>query len=309
MLAKIILSSLAALALVACAPPKDDIVIAGNSWLGATPFYAFEAVSPEQMPAGIRTVMLVSDISVMRMLGNGGISGAFVTLDNALTANTLSGGDYCVAMVIDRSNGADAVVARPDWQPESGMPIRVGLEDSTIARYMLERWQSAAQLNAVDLQPRVLLPTQHLAAMKNESVDVIISYEPFITRLKQLNGRVLFDSRSEDVDVLDVLIVRKEVFAAAPRQIIALREQVWPRIFVRIQEREETFWSALRQLSDLPADDLSSTLAAVEFVPAERQAEALEQLITTAMPATINYLIANNVHDHVEPLSICGARQ
>jgi NitT/TauT family transport system substrate-binding protein len=309
LLAKFILSSLAALALVACAPPKDDIVIAGNSWLGATPFYAFEAVSPEQMPDRLRTVMLVSDVSVMRMLGNGGISGAFVTLDNALIANTLSGGDYCVAMVIDRSTGADAVVARPGWQPESGVPIRVGLEDSTIARYMLERWQNAAQLDGADVQPQVLLPTQHLAAMKTQSVDVIISYEPFITRLKQLNGRVLFDSRADDVDVLDVLIVRKEVFAAEPRQIIALREQVWPLILARMQEGEAAFWSALSQLSGLSADALSRTLAAIEFVPMERQEEALEQLITTAMPATINYLIANNVHDHVEPLSICEARQ
>ncbi|MDN7124257.1 hypothetical protein J6I90_05135 [Pseudidiomarina sp. 1APP75-32.1] len=304
---RFILSCLVSFTLLGCSPPKDDVVIVGNSWLGAMPVYTLAAVDPELIPPGLKTVMLASDVSVMRMLGNEAVSGAFVTLDNALSVNTVTDGDYCIAMVLDRSMGADAVLVQNDWQPQAKEPITVGLEDSTIARYMLSRWLTLHDLNMTDVTTRILLPTQHLDAFSERKVDAIITYQPFIEKLRESGAKVIFDSSHPDVSVVDILILHKAAWPRAKSLVQQLKQSLWPQALAQLREREQEFWQGLIELTGSSAEELEKALEGVHFVTLPEQPSALERVLQQDMPATADYLVASGMHDAVVPLTECGA--
>lgn len=306
---RFLLSGLLAFFLQGCNPPQNDVVIVGNSWLGSMPLYTMTAVDPSVLPENLKTVMLVSDVSVMHMLSSEGVSGAFVTLDNALTVNTHTGGEYCVAMVLDRSSGADAVLAQRDWQWQPGQTLTVGMEDSTIARYMLSHWLQHENIPLTSVKPRILLPTQHLKAFASEEVDVIVTYQPFIERLREAGADVLFDSAQPDVEVVDVLILRNAAWSRAEPAVQQLKTRIWPLALEKLHQRDEKFWQALTELTDTDEMNLTLALEDIHFVGPQEQERALKQLFDQDMPATSNYLIASGMHEFIVPLVRCGSTE
>ncbi|MGQ4276708.1 hypothetical protein ACQ5ES_06635 [Pseudidiomarina sp. E22-M8] len=306
---RFLLASLLAAFLIGCNPPQDDVVIVGSSWMGAMPIYTIAATDPQALPDGLKTIMLVSDNSVIHMLGIETVGGAFVTLDNALSVNTFTGGDYCVAMVLDRSVGADAVIVSDSWDWQAGETLSVGLEESTVARYMLSRWLLDAQIPKEAVTTQVLLPTQHIEAFTSGKIDAIVTYQPFIEHLRNVGGKVIFDSAVTNISVVDVLILRKAVWSAAAPLVEELKERVWPQALKRLQQRDEPFWQGLKTLTGISGKDLERALAGVEFVHLSGQEAALDQLFASDIPAVSNYLVASGMQDSVAPLSRCGGER
>lgn len=306
---RFLLAGLFAFFLIGCNPPQDDVVIVGNSWLGAMPIYTMAATDPQTLPNGLKTIMLVSDNSVLHMLGNEAVSGAFLTLDNALSVNTVTGDDYCVAMVLDRSVGADAILVKSNWSWESGEAITVGLEDSTIARYMLSRWLEQEQISIAAVTPQILLPTQHIEAFTGGQIDAIVTYQPFIERLRNEGAKVIFDSSAPNATVLDILILRKAVWPRAEPLVQQLQAELWPQALTRLRQGDNEFWRGLTELTDTTVGDLKRALEGVDFVEPGAQEAAMQRLLQHDMPATSDYLIASGVHESVVPLTRCGASQ
>ncbi|MFC0445929.1 hypothetical protein ACFOD1_01535 [Pseudidiomarina halophila] len=273
------------------------------------PIITLAAIDPQTRPAGLKTVMLVSDTSVLHMLGNGAVSGAILTLDNALSVNTVTDGDYCLAMILDRSLGADAVLVKEGWSWQSDTTISVGMEDSTLARYMLSRWLEHEQIPASAVIPRILLPTQHIAAFTNGQTDAIVTYQPFVERLRSRGAKVIFDSSTENVAVLNVLIVRKAVWPRAEPRVQQLKTKLWPQALTRLRQRDEAFWQGLSELTELTTDGLELALEGIQFVDLADQENAMQRLLAHDMPATSEYLIASGVHESIVPLTPCGASQ
>lgn len=288
-----------------CDRPAERAVLVGNAWLGAAPIFSAAATHPELIPSKFKPVMLVSDVSVLRMLSNDAAAGAFVTLDNALGLNTMTEGGYCVAMVLDRSFGADAILAHEDWRNDPTKPIHVGLEDSTLARYVLSQWMAVNEIAPDRVTTQALLPSQHLFAWSEKKIDLIVTYQPFVERLKQKGARVIFDSQHEELKITDVLIINKQRWPELASPLMELRDSSWRRIMTILEQRQAEFWQVLQALTDLGNDELQVALAAVEFVPAAAQDKALEKLLRDEIPQVSRYLIRSNVYQQINPLERC----
>lgn len=299
------LTLISLLMLVGCERPVERFVIVGNSWLGAAPMFSAAATHPEMFPAQLKPVMLVSDVSVLRMLSNDAAAGAFVTLDNALGLNTMTQGEYCLAMVLDRSAGADAILSRPGWELDPQAPLHVGLEDSTLARYVLSQWMRAHHVSPAQVTTQALLPTEHLYAWAQNDIDLIVTYQPFVERLKSRGAEVVFDSQNEALTITDVLIVHKQRWSQIAPAIQHLREQTWPEIMQLLATEQSAFWQALQGLTDLGEEELRSGLKAVEFIAAAAQDEALQTLVESEMPKVSEHLIASEVYDEIVMLERC----
>ncbi|MBY6063956.1 hypothetical protein [Pseudidiomarina sediminum] len=302
-------SCLLVVLLTACGRPQADLVIASNSWLGATPVHTYAALQPEGMPPHLKPIMLVSDISVLRMLGNEAAVGAVVTLGNALGANTLTHGDYCIAMVVDRSFGGDAIVARPGWHYQPGQQVRVGLEDSTAARAMLAQWMAHQNIALTQVTTRAVLPTEHAVAFAEQEVDVIVTYEPFVQQLLRQQARVLFDSTETPIPVVDVLIVANTAWPQVAPVVQALLQGAWPQSLRALAQREPTFWQGLQRLTQLNEAELSRAVAGVSFYPADEQHMAMDDVLTKDMPKVAELLVRAGIFQQVVPLQRCETQQ
>lgn len=298
---------LLALLVTACGRPQAVLVIASNSWLGSAAVHSYAATHENALPPRLKPIMLVSDISVLRMLGNEAAVGAVVTLGNALGANTLTHGDYCLAMVVDRSVGGDAIVARAGWQYEPGQRIRVGLEDSTAARAMLAQWLQQHHIDPSLVTTRAVLPTEQQVAFAEQEVDVIVTYEPFVQRLRAQQAKVLMTSATAVTPVVDVMIIAKQHWPEVAPLLQDFVANTWDHALTALAQRDPDFWVGLQRLTQLREAELTAALQGIQFYDEQAQANALEQVLTQDMPAVAQLLVDAGIFQDVVSLTRCGA--
>lgn len=291
--------------LTGCHRTAEPVVIVGNSWLGTASIISAAAVDAKLLPPSFKPVMLVSDVSVTRMLNNDAAAGAFVSLANALGLNSMSHGSYCVALVMDYSHGADAILARGDWRHDESSQLRVGLEDSTLARYVLSRWMTTHNIVPERVRTEVMLPTEHVTAWQQRNVDLFVTYQPFVERLEQLGARVLYDSEHHTLPVTNVFIVNKRHWPEIAPLVTQFRERSWPRINEMRENRPESFWRALQALTELDQAELRSALDEINFVTAADQDEALNELVHQTAPALAKELQRADIYKNIPELQRC----
>ena len=135
-----------------------------------------------------------------------------------------------VVLVIDESRGADQLVGRATLRDLRHFRGRgIALEDTGIARYLLERAHQTAGLPPAS-QLRLVLstPDQWSRLLSQGAVDAVVSYAPFSQQLAQRNGVVpLFGSDELPGEILDVLAVDPSVARRHPEQVRELVEGWW----------------------------------------------------------------------------------
>ncbi len=199
-----------------CAAPRPPVRI------GSLVFPGYELLflareSGRLDPARVRLVELLSNTDTLRALAVGQLEGAQLTLDEVLVARA-RGLDLRIVHVLDVSDGADAVVARPTLAARGLAALRgrrIAVEDSAggIVLY-------AALLRAAGLSPRdvVKVPMtldRSVAVYQRGEADVIISAEPWLSQLEHQGAQRLLDSRAVPGQILDVLAVRADALADA----------------------------------------------------------------------------------------------
>lgn len=172
--------------------------------------------------AQVRLVELVNSHQVSAQLRAGTLDAATVTLDEALALRQ-GGLDLRVVLVMDVSNGADAVLVRPGITSLADLRgKRVGVETAAVGAVMLDAMLTAAGLAATDVQLVNVSLDESEAAYRNGRVDAVVTFEPARTKLIAQGARVLFDSKSIPGRIMDVLVVRADAVDGHQRSLTAL---------------------------------------------------------------------------------------
>lgn len=283
----------------------QQLVIVGNSWLGYQPYYVLSALHPERLPNNLETVMLASDNTVLRMVSNQAVQGSFLSLDNALALNTTSGINYCVALAMSFSNGADAVVVNPHrFYDPSRAELVVGMEDSPLARYVLNRWLAHANIDRRRIQPILMSPSLHVSAMQQGVVDAIITYQPFMRQLKLVGNEVIFSTADIPGEVLDVLVFRLEHWQAHQQRLQQLVSS-WETAVTFTQQQNSKEFAALAELSGLSSSDVSQIVAQIEFLTPQQSFEFLQNDYPRVMALVSETIVASGGIPHVNALPVC----
>jgi NitT/TauT family transport system substrate-binding protein len=152
-----------------------------------------------------------SATEVTQALRNGDIEAAALTMDEALLLAETDP-DIQVVLIMDFSNGADVLMARPAI---STLPAlkghKIGVESSALGGYILTRILEKAGLTLNDVQIVQLGASEHEKAFKQGMVDAIVTFEPTRSNLLRANAKILFDSSKIPGEVMDVLITRRTV--------------------------------------------------------------------------------------------------
>jgi len=247
--------------------------VGSSTWPGFEAFYVARELgywNADQM----RLVEYASTSEVIRAFRNGTIDGAMLTLDEALLM-TEDVADIRVVMVADVSNGADVILAKPEFDSVKDLKgHRIGAETTALGAYVLLRALQLSGLTREDVEIVPLEVSEDEAAFLHGIVDAVVTYEPTRTKLRNVGARQIFDSSQMPGEIVDVLVMRAEYLRAHPDAVQLLLRSFYraqhyfkenPQDFLRIAAaRERTtpdeFRSSLTLLRLLDANESRAML-------------------------------------------------
>jgi NitT/TauT family transport system substrate-binding protein len=210
----------------------------------------------------IKLVEYPSSPEAIRAFRNGAIEVVAITGDEFLRLAADESG-LRVILVTDFSNGADALVAQPEFDCVRKLEgKRVGVEVNATGVFMLTRSLDAVGMSVKDVEIVALENEQHVAAFETRRVDAVVSFEPNRTKLLKQGGRVLFDSSRIPGEVVDLLVTRESVLHARPDRLRALTKA----------------WFAAREMMLHKTSEAAALVAPREGISPEEFAAALKLL-------------------------------
>ena len=197
--------------LIGCSQqPQSPLHVGAIVWPGYEPlflardlgYYSKQAIELEDYSSTTET---------NQALRNGDIEVAALTMDEALLLAETEP-DIQVVLVIDFSNGADVVMARPEIPTLQALKgHKIGVESSALGGYILTRVLEKAELSLHDVQIVQLGASEHEQAFKQGVVDAVVTFEPARSNLLKSGAKVLFDTSKIPGEIVDVLVIRREL--------------------------------------------------------------------------------------------------
>lgn len=205
--------------LTACHPPPPPPLTLGlNTWVGYDPL----VLAREKKlidPKLVKVVELSSGSETLRHFRNGLLDAAAMTLDEALRLAD-DGIKVRVIAVLDRSNGADLVMAEPGIDQLAELKgTTIAVESSTVGTLVLQRLLKEAHLQRSDVTVLNMEAPQHLAALKSHRANAAVTYEPIARKLAAAGYHAIFDSSQMPGEIVDVLVVREKAAIDHPDQV------------------------------------------------------------------------------------------
>lgn len=232
--------------------PLRPLKVATNPWPGYGPLYLARYLQTFQ--TDIDLVQLTSTTDVMRAFRNGSVDVAAMTLDEALLLMS-QGEDLAVLMALDFSNGGDVLMA---WPALGGLEhLRghtVGVENTALGAIMLASALDRAGLTPQDVTVQTVPPDQHVEALKTRTVDVVVTFEPMLTQLRNQGAVVLFDSSAVPDLIVDVLVARRSALEERDQQLQDLVRGYYDARSQMIIQPEETFSYIAQRLQITPLE-------------------------------------------------------
>ncbi|MDT8446031.1 MAG: ABC transporter substrate-binding protein [bacterium] len=254
--------------------PSGPLVVGTNLWPGYEPLYLARAerfFSPQQ----VRLAEYASVNQSSRALRNGLIDAAALTLDEALLL-LQSGLPVTVVLVMDISDGGDALLARPPAKTLVDLKGKViAPEDNVLGRFMLARALTLYGLKADQFQYQKIPVNGHLEAYRNQKIDGAITFEPVRSQLIAEGARPVFDSRQIPGEILDVLVVHNSLVESQDPRVQALVDG-WFLALDRMEKQPIQAARILAQRLKLSPEQVLSSYQGMRLPPNEEVTIMLE---------------------------------
>jgi NitT/TauT family transport system substrate-binding protein len=242
-----------------------------SPWTGSDPL--FLARDRRYFDAGsAKLVEYTSTTECARAFRNGAVDAVAVTLDVAIKLRR-AGLDAKVVLVIDVSNGADVILARPDVTSLADLRNRrTGIETTAIGDYMLSRALESVGMVIGDVRTVPLEISEHERAFVEGAVDAVVTYEPVRTRLLARGAHTLFDSSQIPGEIVDVLVVSAGFLEKGRPELPTVLDG-WFRAVDEIRKGQPNAIQAMAERERITAAEFQASLAGVRLTDrAENQA-------------------------------------
>jgi len=230
-----------------CSAPETPLRIGTNLWPGYEEFY-WARQSGILKPERYALVEFGSATENIRAFRSQQLEFAALTLDETLLL-ARDGVDAVILAVLDVSNGADVIVAPKEVQTFTDLKgKRVGFEDTALGGDMLNRALMLSGMSRTDITPRYFEVDQHEKAYTTGEVDAIVTFEPVKSKLLALGNKVIFSSKDIPGEVVDVLVVRRDIWESQRARCDELVD-LWFKTQdqIRQNQKEATAYMAARQ--------------------------------------------------------------
>ena len=200
-----------------CTPPQEpQLRIGSNIWIGYEPLYLARKLGYYDNTK-IKLVEMGSASDVMHAMRNGLLEGAALTLDETLTLID-DGIDLKVILVMDISNGADVVLAKPEIKSMGDLRGKsVAVEYSAVGAILLDAALQSSGLTASDIKIVACSANEHIECYK--TADAVVTFDPVRTQLLNQGAHELFSSSQIQGQIVDVLVVTSKAIDTNPEAL------------------------------------------------------------------------------------------
>ena len=288
---------------IGCERTQPSPLRVGSSvWPGYEPlFLARQLGQFDHSP--IKLVEYQSASEVLEAFYEEQIEVAALTLDEAISLIE-NGIDLRIVLVMDFSNGADALIAKPDIASIEGLQgKRVAVEFNAVGGLVLTSALETAQLTPRDVNVVHASAGEHLDQFP--SVDAVVCFEPTASKLVKQGGRRLFDSRQIPEMIVNVLVVRTQTLISHQSALTALVNGFFVARHNLIEAPEEAY-PLINARLNLAPDQMSPVFQRLRLPDAKDNRDLLQQeapqLLETAAKLT-TYMVKKRLLRHEIDLS------
>ena len=224
---------------------SDELVIGVDVWVGFAPLQvALDEGYFTDEGLSVRLVTLTGAPEMRAALSSKRVLAVTTSLDTALRKRS-AGVPARVALGLDRSTGADGLVARsPVGAIADLRGQRVAFGPATPSEFFLLFLLDQAGVPVDSIKPVEMSSADAGAAFVAGKIDVAVTWEPWLSQAVAVEGATLLASTAEWPNViLDVLLVHDDLFEKRPDDVRALR-RAWFRA-VALQRSEPERFAAL----------------------------------------------------------------
>ncbi len=275
--------------LIGCTDKSElPLRLGTNIWPGYEPLY----LARHQGTLATDKVHLVEFSSASQTIQayrNSLIDAAALTLDEVLLLAD-SGEELKIVLVMDVSNGGDAIIGQQDIASMSEIKgKRIGVENGALGAYFISRALEIVGLQHKSVKIISLDIDEHKKAFLQHEVDVVVTFDPVRSELIKAGGRLLFDSRQLPGEIVDVLVVRDDYLRKNPHRIQYLLDAWFKTLkFMRQQPHDAAKILGLRMKLDI--DETLDVYAYLSQPDEIKNNEFLKQNPEPKLLSTINKL-------------------
>ena len=178
----------------------------------------------------------------------------------------VEGANVSIVLALSVSKGADVILADPDWDKESlkSTASIVAFENTPLSKLLLTRFIEELELDRQSFQTQIVTAENHEKVFQSKEVDLLVTFEPIASRIENLGAKRVFDSSEMDAEIIDVLVVNRDVVQndlERVSELILCWELGLGKIFTR--DAESLRW--LSQAGELEVGEYESILKKIHF--------------------------------------------
>ena len=218
--------AVAAEAAIPAKPETGTFKLGIEPWLGYGQWYvaADKGLFKRNGLDGVEIVNFAEDKDINAALASGVIDGANIATHTAM-GMVAAGLPVKIVLLLDVSMQADAILAGKDIASVKDLKGKqVAFEEGTTSDILLNYALRQNGMSIADIQKVPMPAADAGSALIAGRVPVAVTYEPYLTaaRLQDKSVKLLFTAGEDPGLVSDVLVVRDDVLAQKPGQVLAL---------------------------------------------------------------------------------------
>lgn len=222
--AHLVLGPLLALFLTASCtekPAEPLLRVGTNNWFGYEPIFIAETMGFFD-PHTVHVVETPLSMGLVQAFRGTTIDAAGVSLSRAITwAN--DGLDIVVILVLDSSQGADVIMARPQIKSFKDLTGHsVGAELDTVNGYLMMRALEKHQMTSNQIQIRDIPNDDLIDAYQRGEIDAAPVFGASKAKFEKAGAHEIFNSSMIPGEIIDVLVVRKRYLENYPHHVESL---------------------------------------------------------------------------------------
>lgn len=285
--------------------PKRPIKVGACAWPGYEPLFLAAQLKMYDKP--VKLLRFSSPAKAYRAFKSGAIDVVALTTDELLKY-----ADYSsipkIFLILDISNGADALVAVPSIKKLEELKGKtLALESSVLSQYILSRVLQKADLTVKDIRIKNIEIIEQPRAYKDKEADAFVTFEPAKGLLIQQGAHVLFDSSMLPNEIVDALAANEETWKNNQEAIQSLKRG-WYKALDYMKEHPQKAYQIMGELEGITADEFKKSLIGLTLGQRELNKKLIkEKKLVEPLRQLQSVLIEKKIlHKKLDPLLFIG---